>query len=150
MYSRETLKRYQTQFESRRRFVYDDATGKPPLTKGRLTIGIGWNLTAHGLPEDIIDALYARSVDAVEQELRQRYPWFVRLDDVRQLVLMDMGFNMGVSGLAQFRTTLAAVEARAWPKAAAGMRASRWYRQVGSRAKILTVMMESGQEMVDV
>jgi lysozyme len=65
-------------------------------------------------------------------------------EPVRQ-VLVDMRFNLGPGRFRQFKKMIAAVNARNFPQAAAQMKASRWYLQVGKRAETLTAMMASAQ-----
>ncbi|KVC46285.1 hypothetical protein WI72_32110 [Burkholderia ubonensis] len=70
--------------------------------------------------------------------------WWRQLDEVRQRVIANMAFNMGVATLLAFKNTLAAVQRGAYDIAAAGMKASRWYSQVGQRAVRLRSAMETG------
>jgi hypothetical protein len=63
---------------------------------------------------------------------------------------MDLTFNMGwapgvAGGFDDFTNTLAALRGARWADAAAGLRKSLWYRQVGSRrAEPLCIAVESG------
>jgi lysozyme len=77
-------------------------------------------------------------------DLNRLLPWWSTLDDVRARVLVNMAFNMGAVGLAQFHQTLAAVRAGAYEAAASGMLHSLWARQVGPRALRLAEMMRTG------
>jgi lysozyme len=122
--------------ESRERHPYLDSVGKR-------TIGIGRNLDDVGLSDDEIDYLLANDIHRAEQLLDARLPWWRKLDEVRQGVLMDMAFNMGAQ-LFTFVNTLASVQRGDYAKAAKGMRASKWATQVGARAVRLATMMETG------
>lgn len=72
---------------------------------------------------------------------------------MRRRVVENMHFNMGwdnpktpdLEGLAQFRNTLAAIQAGRWADAASGMRASLWAKQVKGRAVRLAREMETGR-----
>lgn len=66
-------------------------------------------------------------------------------EEVRANALLDMAYNMGVAGLLTFRNTLRLVEAGDYVKAAANMRQSKWYRQVGRRSRAVCAMMETGR-----
>jgi lysozyme len=68
------------------------------------------------------------------------------LDDVRQRVLANMCFNMGIGKLLGFKNFLVAVQAKDWTKAVAEMKNSAWFKQVGQRAVRLASMMESGND----
>jgi lysozyme len=114
---------------------------------GFWTIGVGRLIDARrggGLSEAEIDQLLANDIARFEAELDLRAPWWRELDPVRRRVILNMAFNLGVTGLLGFRNTLAAVRAGQWETAAAGMLASKWATQVGARATRLAAMMRTG------
>lgn len=115
-------------------------------TAGKLTIGVGRNLDDVGITEDEAMVLLDGDIARVEAQLRSAVPCFGSLDDVRQRVLADMAFNLGVGGLLKFRLMLAAVEARRFEAAAAEMHASTWAGQVGEREVTLARMMWGGAD----
>lgn len=115
-------------------------------TVGKLTIGVGRNLDDVGVTEDEALGLLDGDVDRVEGHLRAAVPCFGSLDDVRQRVLADMAFNLGVPGLLKFKAALAAVAARKFDEAAAEMLASAWAGQVKGRAETLARMMRTGAD----
>jgi lysozyme len=80
----------------------------------------------------------------VERELDRRIPWWRKLDDVRQNVIANMAFNMGVPRLLGFSMTLDLVNSGRFDAAAEEMLRSRWAVQVGDRAKRLSTMMRKG------
>lgn len=126
--------------EGRRRKPYKDTVGK-------ITIGVGRNLTDRGLSDDEIDYLLANDIATHVAELRAALPWFDTLDDVRQRVLADMAINLGVPGLLKFRNTLKAVANGKYEVAADHMLKSQpWATQVGQRARRLAEMMRSGKD----
>jgi len=67
------------------------------------------------------------------------------LDEVRQSVLLNMCFNLGMKGLLQFKNTLNFVAAGDWERAANGMLVSKWAKQVGLRAIELSELMRKGK-----
>jgi lysozyme len=113
-------------------------------TAGKLTIGVGRNLDDVGISSDEADALLRNDVARVCSDLDARIPWWRGLDEVRQRVLVNMGFNLGISGLLGFKNTLRAVETGDYLGAAQGMLASKWAKQVGPRAERLALMMRDG------
>ncbi len=124
-------------------------------TSGALTIGYGHNLDANPIPgvgegdvlyEDEARELLDQDVRAVARALDARLPWWRELNEPRQAVLLNMAFNMGVSGLLAFKNTLRAVREARWSDAKTGMLASRWAAQVkGRRAGPLARQMLTGQ-----
>ena len=116
-------------------------------TAGKLSIGIGRNLDDVGISEDEAHFLLDNDINRVIVALASALPWFVEMDEVRQRVLVDMGFNLGVPGLLKFKNTLAAVERKDYEAAAKGMLASKWARQVKGRAETLARWMRSGSDL---
>lgn len=75
------------------------------------------------LREDMADAIHDAST----------FPWFATLDPVRQEVMVELAFNLGLTKLRKFVKMLAALAVQDWPRAAQELRNSRWYGQVGMR-----------------
>jgi lysozyme len=113
-------------------------------TAGKLTIGVGRNLDDVGISSAEADALLRNDVARVYADLDARIPWWRGLDEVRRRVLVNMGFNLGISGLLGFKNTLRAIETGDYLVAAQGMLASKWAKQVGPRAERLALMMRDG------
>jgi lysozyme len=136
--------------EGVRRRRYLD-TASPP----RWTIGMGHNITDDPAypfkPEDEplndtqIDVLSSRDIARAVADLDQYANWWRAMEEPRQRVLANMCFNLGWARLSQFKNTLAAMHFGDYKAAAAGMRASAWYGQVGDRAERLAKIMESGE-----
>lgn len=135
--------------EDDREFPYDDATGKrhaPGIAvRGFLTIGIGHNLDAKPLSAKVRDLILEEDIQDVLADLDRRLPWWRKLDPVRQSVLADMCFNMGVNKFMGFVNTLRMVQAGDYAGASKGMLQSLWAKQVGKRAEHLARMMLTGQ-----
>jgi lysozyme len=113
---------------------------------GKLTIGVGRNLDDRGLDAEEAMYLLTRDLTLVEGQLRARLPWFDALTEVRQNVLIDMGFNLGVPGLLTFVRTLRLIEQGAYGEAGDAMLQSQWAGQVGARAERLARWMRSGRD----
>lgn len=121
--------------EGVRPFPYTDTVGK-------LTIGVGRNLSDRGLSLDEIDFLLENDIDLVLSELDRILPWWRSLDDTRKLVLASMCFQLGAARLLKFTNTLAAIRRGDFSAAARGMKESKWYRQTPNRAARLIEMMK--------
>jgi lysozyme len=113
-------------------------------TVGKLTIGVGRNLTDRGISDDEAQYLLDNDIAICIGELRSAYPWFDRLDEARQGVLVNMCFNLGMPKLAKFGTTLGLVRTGKYPQAAVAMLQSKWAQQVGNRAVRLAEQMRDG------
>jgi lysozyme len=118
------------------RFPYTDTVGK-------LTIGVGHNLTDKGLTDSQIAAILADDVTEVQNSLTG-ISWYVGLDSVRQAVIVNMSFNMGVAGLLAFHKMIGLIELGKYDEAAAEMLNSKWADQVGDRAQRLSRQLATG------
>ena len=115
-------------------------------TVGVWTCGYGHAHVAPGTvwTEAQAEAQLEADVAHTEASLDIHLPWWRSLDDIRQDVIANMAFNMGVTGLCQFHNTLGAVQRHDWQAAHDGMLASLWARQVGARATRLAEQMLTG------
>ena len=69
---------------------------------------------------------------------------FDGLNAVRQSVLINLAFNLGLTRLLNFKRFLAAVQVRDFDRAALEMLDSKWAGQVGQRAIRLAKLMKQG------
>lgn len=114
---------------------------------GYWTIGVGRLIDKRRggrLSDDEIDYLLQNDIARFEAELDEALPWWRTLDPVRQRVILNMAFNLGVQGLLGFKNTLAAIQQKRWSDASKGMLASKWAKQVGLRADRLAKMIRTG------
>ena len=81
---------------------------------------------------------------AAEDAARRVVPNFSKLDRERQAVLVNMAYNLGPSGLAEFNSTIGAVGKGDFDAAADSMLKSKWAKQTGPRAKRLAERMRKG------
>lgn len=110
-------------------------------TVGKLTIGVGRNLDDVGISKDEAYLMLDNDIQRTSDSLDKNLPWWKTLDEVRQRVILNMAFNMGINSLLGFKNTLAAIQAGRYNDAADGMLASKWATQVGDRATRLAKMM---------
>ena len=109
-----------------------------------LTIGVGRNLDDRGITEAEAKFLLMNDIAIVEKELNA-LPIYRKMDDVRQTVLANLSFNIGVPRLLKFRKLWMALDAGDYHKAADEMLDSTWAQQVGLRAVRLSGMMRTGE-----
>lgn len=114
-------------------------------TRGKITIAIGRNLTDQGVSEAEVAFLFENDLSCCYAELIRAFDWFAGLDVVRQDVLVDMRFNLGLPRLLKFSHFLAAMAVLDWETAAQEMLKSVWATQVGARATELAAMIRTGQ-----
>ena len=158
-YDREKLVEKLIQHEGLVLQVYQDSLGID-------TIGIGRNLKDRGISKEELDYmdipsmavvyehgiteadaryLAQNDVQIVEEELLAAHPCVENLDAVRQLVLVDMAFNLGVPRLCKFKNMWNAIHDSNYEAAAKEMLDSRWATQVKGRAIKLANAMHNGE-----
>lgn len=108
---------------------------------GKLTIGIGRNLDDVGISKGEAYHMVHNDIERTVADVEHHFPWWTRLDDIRQHVILNMAFNMGIKRLLGFKKMLAACEAGRYGEAAREMLASAWAGQVGPRATRLASEM---------
>ena len=157
-YDREDLIKQLARHEGIVLKIYKDSLGID-------TIGIGRNLAHRGIEvvelahmqksmSDIFkngitkeDAYFLanRDIEIVERELLSSRAVVKELNSVRQKVLVDMGFNMGIPRLNKFFRMWSAIDKQEYKSAAEEMQDSLWAGQVKSRADTLAYAMEHGE-----
>jgi len=122
--------------ENGRHIVYKDSLGYETVGYGRLlSRGLSGSEALFLLENDVADH---------RDELIMHAPWVQSLDEVRQSVLIDMAFNLGVPALMKFERTLRLVRNGAYADASREMLRSKWAEQVKARALELSEMMKTG------
>ncbi len=112
---------------------------------GKVTIGVGRNIQDVGISRDEAIIMLDNDIKRCYTQLSDRYPWFYPLDSVRQEVLVNMVFNMGIGAFSKFHNLIAFMSSERYMQAAIEMIDSKWAEQVGSRAKELAEMMRTGE-----
>jgi lysozyme len=112
---------------------------------GKLTIGIGRNLTDVGISRDEAEYLLSNDIHRTIVELNQALPSLSLIDEIRRNALYNMAFNLGVKGLLGFTNTLALLQQRKYSEAAEEMLKSKWANQVGVRAQRLAEQIKTGE-----
>lgn len=121
-------------------------------TKGIPTVGVGHNLEAKPLPagwkyplnDTQVNSLLDDDLEDVFHDLDRNLPWWTDLNDVRQRVICNMAYNLGITKLLGFKNTLVFMRQGKYDAAADGMLNSAWATQVKGRALRLANMMRKG------
>lgn len=119
-------------------FPYEDTTG-------HLSVGFGRNLTDRGVSHHEALEMLDNDINYFVDRLANTLPFFMELDSVRKIVLIDMCFNLGIRGLLSFTRMLSALKHNDYKMASCEMLASDWADQVKGRAKQLANMMLTGE-----
>ena len=125
-----------------------DKSGKHELydcPAGKITIGWGHNIEDNGLSDRAAELILTEDLQAAQKEVVANFDGWDNCNFVRKSVLIDMCFNMGWGRLSAFKRMFKAIDDSDWTQAAAEMKDSNWYNQVGLRAKVLEKMMLTGE-----
>src|SRR5215208_2747785 len=129
------LRKSLVEHEGYRKFPYVDTVGK-------ITIGIGYNLTDRGIDDEWINNRYQCDVNYFCNKL-SGFEWFKELNPDRQIILIDMCF-MGWQKFLEFEKLINALYEHDYKQAAFEMLNSEWAQQVNSRAASLAQGMLTG------
>jgi len=105
-------------------------------TKGKLTIGIGRNLSDVGLSRTEAFYLCGNDIDEKVSELRANLDYFDSLPNNVQLALCNLAFNMGIGTLLTFHNTLAYIKNGDYTDASKELLNSQWAKDVGPTRSI--------------
>jgi lysozyme len=130
------LKEVITKHEGYDNFPYPD-------TKGNITIGYGYNLSARGLPHFILNNLYEQDVNYFYFQLSKDYPWFNKLNDARKIALISMCF-MGYKKFKTFKKMISAFELEDYISAEKEILDSLYAKEVGNRAVEIGKIIRTG------
>lgn len=112
---------------------------------GKTTIGWGRNLTDRGISEDEAELMLRNDIRDSKNELSLHFGFFDRLDEVRQMALIDMHFNMGYTKLSWFKKMIKAFYRDDYEAAADEAMDSAWYQQVKGRGVEVVAMIRTGE-----
>ena len=119
--------------------VYDDSLGIP-------TIGYGFAIKDLVLEEDLCDEILLRKLRILGKSVMGKFPFFDSLPSDCKTVLMEMCYQLGVTGVSKFKKALKAMEDGDWEKAADEMLDSKWAKQTPNRAKEMSNIIRSLHE----
>ena len=131
--------------EGFRGFAYKD-------TLGNFTIGYGRKITPDQAEHDYrLGVSSAEAYSMLEDDVNKtiaacqdRFPWFEYLNDIRQEVVVEMAFQLGVYGVSLFQGMIRAIKNNDWALAADEMLNSAWHKQTPSRCESLANLMLNG------
>ncbi len=114
---------------------------------GFVTIGIGRCLDKKGISKQEAFYLFENDIDDVLKEVAGNIEFFSSLDDIRQEILVEMCFQIGMDGLLKFKRFLSFLEIKDYKSAALEMLDSEWANQTPGRARELSQLMDVTQKV---
>lgn len=121
--------------------VYDDSLGIP-------TIGYGFAIKDLILDEDIAEDILMRKLERLKRNANSRFQWLEDMPQEVQAVVLNMCYQLGVTGVSKFRKAISALQEGDWSEAADEMLDSLWARQTPNRAKELSDIVRNQVEKI--
>mgnify|MGYP003120798641 FL=1 len=116
--------------------VYKDSLGID-------TIGYGFAIKDLELDEDICDMILDRKLDNLKSMIKLKFDWFKYMPPEIKDVVMEMCYQLGVTGVSKFKKTIAYLRNEQWEEASVEMLDSLWAKQTPNRAKELSKRVRS-------
>jgi len=95
-----------------------------------------------GITEQMAELLINNDVKECYDKVMNTFPWAMANRDVVS-VLVEMVFQMGLSGVLNFRNTISYLKKKMYDKAAAEMLDSNWHNQTPTRAEKLSLIIKN-------
>ena len=103
-------------------------------TEGYDTIGYGFAIKDLEMDEDIAEMILMRKLDDLMNRIQKTFNWWRSADDEVRNVVVEMCYQLGLSGFSKFKKTISHLENKRYGKASAEMLDSRWAKQTPNRA----------------
>ena len=108
--------------------VYKDSLGID-------TIGYGFAIKDLELDKDICDIILERKLKDLESRIKLKFGWYPFMPKTIQDVVMEMCYQLGVTGFSKFVKTITYLKDKDFKNASIEMLDSKWAKQTPNRAK---------------
>ena len=109
-------------------------------SEGFETIGYGFAIKDLELDEDIAEQILIRKLYDLNCKIQDRFRWF---DDLPKEVIVNMCYQMGVTGFSKFKKTIFLLKHKDYTKASFEMLDSKWALQTPHRAEELSQILRN-------
>ena len=103
-------------------------------TEGYDTIGYGFAIK---------DLILMKKLHKLLQRIIVAFPWFKDIDETAKTVVVNMCYQLGLSGFSKFKKTIYLLETEQYEDASIEMLDSLWAKQTYNRAKELSETLRS-------
>ena len=108
--------------------VYKDSLGID-------TIGYGFAIKDLELDEDICEIILERKLKDLQSRVDLKFNWYRYMPQEIKDIVMEMCYQLGITGFSKFKKTIAYLQNKQWNDAAVEMLDSLWAKQTPNRAK---------------
>ena len=110
-------------------------------TEGYDTIGYGFAIKDLELDEDIAEQILIKKLDSLQERIKSKFNWFDDSPQEVKNVVVNMCYQLGVSGFSKFKKTIYLLETEQYKEASVEMLDSLWAKQTPNRAKELSEIL---------
>ena len=107
-------------------------------TLGFDTIGYGFAIKNLSMEEDIAGIILERKLFKLITDVYTRLPWIVKMPSKVEEVIIEMCYQIGISGFSRFVKTISLLQKKKFELASEEMLDPRWAKQTPNRAKRLS------------
>ena len=112
-------------------------------TEGYDTIGYGFAIKDLELTEHVADQILMKKLSELNIKIIDRFEWYFTSPQKVQDVVVNMCYQMGLSGFSKFKKTIYYLETEQYEEAADEMLDSLWHKQTPNRSKELSDIIRS-------
>ena len=116
--------------------VYED-------TEGYDTIGYGFAIKDLYLSEEVCDMILIEKIVELKINISKKFEWFEHSPDIIKNSVINMCYQMGISGFSKFMKTIYYLETEQYEEASTECLDSLWAKQTPHRAKEVSEAISS-------
>ena len=107
-------------------------------TEGYDTIGYGFAIKDLIIDEDVGDLILMKKLHTLLKRILVAFPWFENIDNEAKSVVINMCYQLGITGFSKFKKTIYYLETEQYEEASHEMLDSLWHKQTPARSKELS------------
>ena len=112
-------------------------------TEGYDTIGYGFAVKDLYLSEEVCDIILIEKIAELKLNITKKFEWFEHSPDVIHNAVINMCYQMGISGFSKFKKTIYYLETEQYEEASTECLDSLWAKQTPHRAKEISEAISS-------
>lgn len=112
-------------------------------TEGYDTIGYGFAIKDLIIDEDVATLILMKKLHKMLERIIIAFPWFKTIDDEAKSVVINMCYQLGLTGFSKFKKTIYLLETEQYEEASTEMLDSLWAKQTPARARELSNRIKS-------
>ena len=112
-------------------------------TEGYDTIGYGFAIKDLYLSEEVCDIILIEKIAELKLNITKKFEWFEHSPDTIQNAVINMCYQIGLSGFSKFKKTIYYLETEQYDEAATECLDSLWAKQTPNRAKEVSEAISS-------